>query len=1015
MTTLGTATLKLRMDSSSLDRGLDQAQRNSESKFKAIGDRAGRLGKVLAGIGAPIVAAIGLAVNASSNLEESVNAVNVVFEEGAALIHAFGETSSTSVGLARAEFNQLAAVTGALFTNFGLSEEEAAERTIELTKRAADLASVFNVDVQDALGALSAGIRGETEPLRRFAADVTDATLQQYLLAQGIDTSVMSMTQAEKGLLRFEVAMSQTEKVQGDFQNTSDSLANSLRIGRAEFTDSAAELGNIFLPLLASVTGKVAGLIKGIREWAQENPRLFKTIVIVTTVIGGLALALGGLLIVIGLLLPAIIAIGGPVILVTALIGLLIAAGVAVAANWDWVREHAAALWNRIGGVVERAINIIIDILNIFTFVQRQTLAKLLRGASEVAQFFGVEMPAAVDKFINAVEAGIPHVDIWEEKTERLVEQAETHAAILEEEAESVEKLTRALSAQNDVLEDELIPSLDEGIGRRKLDLEQLERLNEIQEAALADRVDAQREHGRDLEDARLRLARQLEDIERDSGRRRTKLLSDQLEEVADLEEEHAQEIADLRAEASDKAADLSEALADDRLDVQQDYAEDREAAQKKFDDRLLDLSEKLAEDRVDAERDYALDLADIDRDLQRDREDALQDHLERLASIRQRAVQDQQDAELDRNRDIEDINREFERDLAEARRRIAEDFFDDPNIDIASMVSRAGADTALVQANRDALTELTRRRDQALQDLGIDHARTLEDIAIEQQRSVEEQELAHQANLASIEEEARQKRSDRTAQHLEKLSQLEVDFVRRREDAQETRDEAELLAETTRAERLRELRAQHEEDLLELNKDYDGRETTLRAAQQVERLRQVGEHDQELAGLEAAAQERREEAQRGFQERVEDLDIDFQREAEDRHREHLENLTEIAEEWGATMSARVRRALAVANLTSAGTTGAGRPSPLTLDVGAEGLAMGGIVRRPMFAALAEEGNPEAVIPLDRLGELGGRGLTLSFAGATIYGFDDFSDKVNEAFLQRGLRGREDRPTVRRR
>ena len=66
--------------------------------------------------------------------------------------------------------------------------------------------------------------------------------------------------------------------------------------------------------------------------------------------------------------------------------------------------------------------------------------------------------------------------------------------------------------------------------------------------------------------------------------------------------------------------------------------------------------------------------------------------------------------------------------------------------------------------------------------------------------------------------------------------------------------------------------------------------------------------------------------------------------------------------------------------------------------------AAGGIVTRPT-AALIGEDKPEAVIPLDRLAAMmGSGGGNIVFNGDT-YGFDDFEDKVDEAFNRRGRRG----------
>ena len=56
----------------------------------------------------PIVAGMAKMVQSSSDLSESINAVNVVFEDAADIILDFGKTSSYAVGLANSEFNQLA-------------------------------------------------------------------------------------------------------------------------------------------------------------------------------------------------------------------------------------------------------------------------------------------------------------------------------------------------------------------------------------------------------------------------------------------------------------------------------------------------------------------------------------------------------------------------------------------------------------------------------------------------------------------------------------------------------------------------------------------------------------------------------------------------------------------------------------------------------------------------------------------------------------------------------------------
>lgn len=279
---LGRAVLELVTDSSKLDRGLEAAK---SSTAKAIGKMRDMRPQLL-GVTAVLGGMGGLAVNAASDLSESMNAVNVVFGESADIIHDFGKDSATNIGLATSAFNQMATETGALLVDTGKPIDEVAGLTNELAVRAADMASVFNTDVSEAMSAINQAIRGETEAIRRFTGDVTEATLAQFALANGIKQPVNEMTEQEKRLLRVQVLLSQTDKFAGDFANTSGGMANQMRIAKAQMTNVAAELGTTLLPIVA----KGAGILNTLVSAFSGLPEPMKTgIVAIGGVTAGLA------------------------------------------------------------------------------------------------------------------------------------------------------------------------------------------------------------------------------------------------------------------------------------------------------------------------------------------------------------------------------------------------------------------------------------------------------------------------------------------------------------------------------------------------------------------------------------------------------------------------------------------------------------------------------------------------------------------------------------------------------
>tara|TARA_R110000824_G_scaffold313625_1_gene500435 strand:- start:199 stop:2562 length:2364 start_codon:yes stop_codon:yes gene_type:complete len=318
-------------------------EHNAGQMAQGIAKHRRAIGMAMTGMGAAITGFAVMSVKAASTLEESMNAVNVVFADGAKTIHAFGEDSAKSVGMSTAAFNQMATVTGALLKDVGLPMSEVAGMTNDLAIRAADMASVFDTDVKDAMSAINQALRGETEAIRRYAGDVTDATLQTFLLSQGINTQVSEMTQQEKRLERVNLIMSQTNTMAGDFANTSDSLANRMRIAKAEFANVSAELGTALLPMVTAMVEKIQVAIEVVADWIKEHPELAKKLMIAAAAVGALMLVLGPLL----LILPGLtIAFGllmtvglGPIGVAIALITASIMIAIKVWKNWDTIIE----------------------------------------------------------------------------------------------------------------------------------------------------------------------------------------------------------------------------------------------------------------------------------------------------------------------------------------------------------------------------------------------------------------------------------------------------------------------------------------------------------------------------------------------------------------------------------------------------------------------------------------------------------------------------------------------------
>lgn len=297
---LGEAVLHLVGDDSQLKKDVDKAKSTVATSLETIGGSLQSAGlKATAGLTLPIVGAGMASINAASDVAESMNAVKVIFGEASEVILAFSDDAAKAAGLSAAEFNQMASETGAMLINMGYSQEEAANQAINLTQRAADMASIFNTDVSQALGAIQAGLRGEADPLERFGVSMKASAVSAKAMEMGLAESASEMDNNARATASLALLMEQTSSMQGDFVNTSDDLANSTRIVKAELANQSAELGQQLLPIALQVVTAIRGLID---RFSNLDPAVKKNIV----VIGGVVAAIGPVLLFLGTMISTI-------------------------------------------------------------------------------------------------------------------------------------------------------------------------------------------------------------------------------------------------------------------------------------------------------------------------------------------------------------------------------------------------------------------------------------------------------------------------------------------------------------------------------------------------------------------------------------------------------------------------------------------------------------------------------------------------------------------------------------
>ena len=262
---LGSAYGKVSLDASGVKAGVGQATASLKSLQEA-GQMAGQamqsVGNAMTiGLTLPIVAAGTAAIKFASDLNETKTKTEQIFGSMSDDIMQWAETANTSLGMTRQQAMD-AADTFAMFGQAaGKSGDDLTDFAKANTQLATDFASFYNTSPEDAIMAIGAAYRGETEPIRRYNILLNDQVLKQKAAAMGIYDGNGALSIQQRILAVNKVLAEQSGAAMGDFARTSGGLANQTRILNAQFHDSLVMLGQNLLPVAVQFVTTLNGML----------------------------------------------------------------------------------------------------------------------------------------------------------------------------------------------------------------------------------------------------------------------------------------------------------------------------------------------------------------------------------------------------------------------------------------------------------------------------------------------------------------------------------------------------------------------------------------------------------------------------------------------------------------------------------------------------------------------------------------------------------------------------------
>lgn len=135
-------------------------------------------------------------------------------------------------------------------TAVGVGQSTAYGMSKSMTMLANDMASLYNVDPQQAYENLQSALTGQGRAVRKYGFVITEQTIKEAAWRNGLVKNGQELNEQQKYVARGIALMEQSKNAQGDMANTLGSVQNQLRVLKQRIDAAKRSLGQAFIPVI---------------------------------------------------------------------------------------------------------------------------------------------------------------------------------------------------------------------------------------------------------------------------------------------------------------------------------------------------------------------------------------------------------------------------------------------------------------------------------------------------------------------------------------------------------------------------------------------------------------------------------------------------------------------------------------------------------------------------------------------------------------------------------------------
>ncbi len=250
----------------------EQSRNDAENSVKNLKDMAakalGAIGMAFSVVGA--ASFIKDCVSVSSEVEEMQNKFDVVFQGMTDEVEAWARSYSDAIGRNANDIKTYLADQQNLLVGFGMTRQEGAELSKQMTTLALDLASFANLDETAAVNNMTKAVMGESEAAKSLGAVLNEDTRARAMQAMGLSGTYEKLDQLTKMQVNYNAILAQSPDAIGDCERSLGSYRSTVVQFQSKLKEVKTLVGQFFMPTFQKVIRFGSKGLTMLRDGAQK-------------------------------------------------------------------------------------------------------------------------------------------------------------------------------------------------------------------------------------------------------------------------------------------------------------------------------------------------------------------------------------------------------------------------------------------------------------------------------------------------------------------------------------------------------------------------------------------------------------------------------------------------------------------------------------------------------------------------------------------------------------------------